>query len=68
MTQHDIVQKSEKIVKEWIEYAKKEYGWEENLFELFEEPMIELCTSAITQSIKDLEKENAKHFLSEVKK
>lgn len=58
MTEHDIVAKAEKQVKEWIDYAKQEYGWEDKTFELFEEPMIEVATSVAVQTIKDLQKDN----------
>lgn len=57
MTEHDIVAKAEKQVKEWIDYAKQEYGWGDKVFELFEEPMIEVATAVATQTIKDLQKE-----------
>ena len=57
MTEHEIVAKAEKQVKEWIDYAKHEYGWEDKSFELFEEPMIEVATSVAVQTIKDLQKE-----------
>ena len=58
MTEHDIVAKAEKQVKEWIDYAKQEYGWEDKVFVLFEEPMIEIATAVAVQAIKDLQKEN----------
>lgn len=58
MTEHDIVVKAEKQVKEWIDYAKQEYGWEDKVFELFEEPMIEIATSVAVQATKDLQKDN----------
>ena len=58
MTEHDIVAKAEKRVKEWIDYAKQEYGWEDKVFELFEEPMIEIATAVAVQTTKDLQKEN----------
>lgn len=58
MTEHEIVAKAEKQVKEWIDYAKREYGWEDKVFELFEEPMIEVATSVAVQTTKDLQKEN----------
>ena len=58
MTEHEIVAKAEKQVKEWIDYAKQEYGWEDKVFELFEEPMIEVATSVAVQITKDLQKEN----------
>lgn len=58
MTEHDIVVKAEKQVKEWIDYAKQEYGWEDKVFELFEEPMIEIATSVAVQTTKDLQKDN----------
>lgn len=58
MTEHEIVAKAEKQVKEWIDYAKQEYGWEDKLFELFEEPMIEVATSVAVQTTKDLQEEN----------
>ena len=45
MTEHEIVAKADKQVKEWIDYAKQEYGWEDKVFELFEEPMIEVATA-----------------------
>lgn len=57
MTEHKIVAKAEKQVKEWIDYAKQEYGWEDKVFELFEEPMIEVATAVAVQTIKDLQKE-----------
>lgn len=57
MTEHEIVAKAEKKVKEWIDYAKQEYGWGDKVFELFEEPMIEVATSVAVQTIKDLQKE-----------
>lgn len=57
MTEHKIVAKAEKQVKEWIDYAKQEYGWEDKLFELFEEPMIEVATAVAIKTIKDLQKE-----------
>ena len=58
MTEHDIVAKAEKRVKEWIDYAKREYGWGDKVFELFEEPMIEVATSVAVQTTKDLQKDN----------
>ena len=58
MTEHEIVANAEKQVKEWINYAKQEYGWEDKVFELFEEPMIEVATSVAIQIIKDIQKEN----------
>lgn len=58
MTEHEIVAKAEKQVKEWIDYAKQEYDWEDKVFELFEEPMIEVATSVAVQTTKDLQKEN----------
>ena len=58
MTEHDIVAKAEKQVKEWIDYAKQEYHWGDEVFELFEEPMIEVATSVAVQTTKDLQKEN----------
>ena len=58
MNEHNIVAKAEKQVKEWIDYAKQEYGWEDKVFELFEEPMIEVATSVAVQTVKDLQKEN----------
>ena len=58
MTEHEIVAKAEKQVKEWIDYAKQEYGWEDKVFELFEEPMIEVATAVAVQTTKDLQKEN----------
>ena len=58
MTEHEIVAKAEKQVKEWIDYAKQEYGWEDKVFELFEEPMIEVATSVAVQTTKDLQKDN----------
>ena len=57
MTEHEIVAKAEKQVKEWIDYAKQEYGWEDKVFELFEEPMIEVATAVAIQTTKDLQKE-----------
>jgi hypothetical protein len=60
MTEHEIVAKAEKHVKEWIDYAKQEYGWEDKVFELFEEPMIEVATAVAVQTTKDLQKENRK--------
>ena len=57
MTEHEIVAKAEKQVKEWINYAKQEYGWEDKVFELFEEPMIEVATAVAVQTTKDLQKE-----------
>lgn len=76
MTEHEIVAKAEKQVKEWINYAKQEYSWEDKVFELFEEPMIEVATSVAIQTTKDLQEENrsllescegAKQFLKEIK-
>lgn len=58
MTEHEIVAKAEKQVREWIDYAKQEYGWEDNVFELFEEPMIEVAAAVAVQVIKDLQKRN----------
>lgn len=58
MTEHEIVAKTEKQVKEWIDYAKQEYGWEDKVFELFEEPMIEVATAVAIQTIEDLQEEN----------
>lgn len=58
MTEYEIVAKAEKQVKEWIDYAKQEYGWEDKVFELFEEPMIEVATSVAVQTTKYLQKEN----------
>ena len=58
MTEHEIVAKAEKQVKEWIDYAKQEYGWEDKVFELFEEPMIEVATAVAIQITKDLQEEN----------
>ena len=58
MTEHEIVAKAEKQVKEWIDYAKQEYGWENKVFELFEEPMIEVATAVAVQTTKDLQEEN----------
>jgi len=58
MTEHEIVAKAEKQVKEWIDYAKQEYGWEDKVFELFEEPMIEVATAVAVQTTKDLQEEN----------
>lgn len=58
MTEHEIVAKAEKQVKEWIDYAKQEYGWEDKVFELFKEPMIEVATSVVVQTTKDLQEEN----------
>lgn len=58
MTEHEIVAKAEKKVKEWIDYAKQEYGWGDKVFELFEEPMIEVATSVAVQTTKDLQEEN----------
>lgn len=58
MNEHEIVAKSEKQVKEWIDYAKQEYDWEDKVFELFEEPMIEIATSVAVQTTKDLQKDN----------
>jgi len=58
MTEHEIVAKAEKQVKEWIAYAKQEYGWEDKVFELFEEPMIEVATAVAVQTTKDLQEEN----------
>ena len=58
MTEHDIVAKAEKQVNEWIDYAKQEYGWEDKVFVLFEEPMIEVATSVAVQTTKDLQKDN----------
>jgi len=58
MTEHEIVTKAEKQVKEWINYAKQEYGWEDKVFELFEEPMIKVATAVAVQTTKDLQEEN----------
>ena len=58
MTEHEIVAKAEKQVKEWIDYAKQEYGWEDKVFELFEEPIIEVATAVAVQTTKDLQEEN----------
>ena len=58
MTEHEIVAKAEKQVKEWIDYAKQEYDWEDKVFELFEEPMIEVATAVAVQTTKDLQEEN----------
>ena len=58
MTEHEIVAKAEKQVKEWIDYAKQEYDWEDKSFELFEEPMIEVATAVAVQTTKDLQEEN----------
>ena len=60
MTESDIVAKTEKQVKEWVDYAKQEYGWEDKVFELFEEPMIEVATAVAIQTTKDLQEENHK--------
>ena len=57
---------AEKRVKEWIEYAKKEYGWENAQYDLFEEPMFELCVQVATLATKELQEENerlVKHIL-----
>ena len=68
MTEHDIVAKAEKSVKEWIDYAKQEYSWEDKTFELFEEPMIEVATSVAVQTTKDLQKENEQKVKDNAKK
>ena len=51
MTEYEIVAKAEKQVKE-------EYGWEDKVFELFKEPMIEVATAVAVQTTKDLQEEN----------
>lgn len=56
MTEEQKIHKiAEKRVKEWIEYAKKEYGWENAQYDLFEEPMFELCVQVATLATKELE-------------
>ena len=45
---------AEKRVKEWIEYAKKEYGWQNAQYDLFEEPMFELCVQVATLVTNEL--------------
>ena len=49
---------AEKRVKEWIKYAKKEYGWENAQYDLFEEPMFELCVHVAALVTKELQEEN----------
>ena len=46
---------AEKRVKEWIEYAKKEYNWKDAQYDLFEEPMFELCVQVATLATKELQ-------------
>ena len=59
MTEEQRIHKiAEKRVKEWIEYAKKVYGWENAQYDLFEEPMFELCVQVATLATKELQKEN----------
>ena len=60
MTEEQIKQMAEKRVKEWIEYAKKEYGWENAQYDLFEEPMFELCVQVAMLATKELQEENEK--------
>lgn len=57
MDEHNIVAKAEKQVKEWIDYAKQGYDWGDEVFELFEEPMIEVSTAVAVQTTKDLQEE-----------
>lgn len=51
---------AEKRVKEWIDYAKKEYDWEDAQYDLFEEPMFELCVQVATLAIKELKDNDVK--------
>ena len=51
---------AEKRVKEWIEYAKKEYGWENAQYDLFEEPMFELCVQVATLATEELKEHHKK--------
>ena len=51
---------AEKRVKEWIDYTKKEYDWEDAQYDLFEEPMFELCVQVATLAIKELKDNDVK--------
>ena len=46
--------------KEWIDYAKKEYDWKDAQYDLFEEPMFELCVQVATLATKELKDNGVK--------
>lgn len=57
MTEQRIHKIAEKRVKEWIEYTKKEYGWKNAQYDLFEEPMFELCVQVAMLATKELQEQ-----------
>lgn len=55
MTKEEIRQIAECRVKEWIDYADNNYGWNDAQYELFEEPMIEVASQVAFLIYKDFE-------------